>query len=315
MKLEPVPEQVAQAGLRAVKSVGLAANEGTLSDLQSRLIVGIQDSILHSKFRLDELEPISPEDLAKTVTEPRFQARILRAGIIAACINGEMNGKAVDLLDRYAGAMGTSKDIVATARKLADHHLILARIDIVRKSLPGVKIRQTVAGEGILAAVRQFFPLLGLKLSGVTEKYRRLENYPEGTLGKEYINYMKRNGFPLPGEKGAGPEIIVVHDCLHILGDYGTTSPEEIEIASFQAGCQFEDPIYGILFGLAQYHLNVQVAPVAPSDSMHANPEKMLAAFARGCKVNRDMWRDFNPWDHFEQPVDALRKQFGVVPK
>ena len=133
-------------------------------------------------------------------------------------------------------------------------------------------------------------------------------------MAREYTNYLRKNDFPYPGEKGAGPEIIVVHDCLHILGGYGTTASEEIEIAAFQAGCQFEDPIYGILFGLAQYHLNVQVAPVAPSESLQADPEKLIAAFVRGCQINRDMWRDFDPWDYFDRPVRDIRRDFGVPP-
>ncbi|MNL51421.1 hypothetical protein D3C87_1745220 [compost metagenome] len=103
-----------------------------------------------------------------------------------------------------------------------------------------------------------------------------------------------------------------MHDCLHVLGNYGTSAPEEVEVACFQAGCQFEEPLYGLLFGLAQYHLNIQVAPVAPARPLQADPEKMLAAYVRGCRVNRDMWRDFNPWDHFEKPVTLIRQEIGL---
>ena len=73
--------------------------------------------------------------------------------------------------------------------------------------------------------------------------------------------------------------------------------------------------LYGLLFGLAQYHLGIQVAPVAPPEQLQANPEKMIAAFARGCRMKRDMWTDFNPWDHFTKQVDALRDDLGVIPK
>jgi hypothetical protein len=92
-------------------------------------------------------------------------------------------------------------------------------------------------------------------------------------------------------------------------------SEAHIEVASFQVGCNSNDPIHGLLFGIAQYHLDVQVAPVAPSQKLQATPEKMIPAFARGCRVKKDMWSDFEPWDYFEQPVEDLRAEFGIDPK
>lgn len=288
MMLNPVPPDAAHLGLRTIKSVCIGAAGVKLSELQSQLVAGIQKHILKTDFRLDELREISPEELSAKPIEREFKERLIRGCIIAACIDGEMDPKAVERLDRYAKALQVDMAPIRTAWKLADKCQLLARIDLVRKALPGVKMRQTVTSQGMLAAVTQFFPLLGGELPDVTTRYRQLDRYSEGTLGKAFTTYLRENGFPFPGEKGAGPEIIVVHDCLHILGGYGTTAPQEIEIAAFQAGCQFEDPIYGILFGLAQYHLNVQVAPVAPAQHLQADPENMVAAFARGCRVKRD---------------------------
>lgn len=315
MKLSPVPDTVALAGLRMVKSVCCGPNHEPLSDLQLSLINGIQKYILKTNFNVSQLSWISPEELSALVKDQEFKRRMVNGGIIAACVNGEMSSSALERLEAYTKALGTEGKPLRTAMNLAHHNLVLARFNIVRKSLPGVKVKQTIQNEGVLAIVRQFFPLLGIELPEVTEKYKKLEGYPEGSLGKEFMNYLDHNQFPLPGQKNSGPEIIVLHDCLHILGNYGTTPAEEIEVASFQAGCQFEDPIYGLLFGLAQYHLNIQVAPVAPSESLNADPEKLIAAFARGCAVNRDMWRDFNPWDHFQSQVTDLRKTLNILPK
>lgn len=315
MKLLPVPPDVAQTGLRVVKSVCLGPSGSRLSDLQAGLVRGIQKHILHTDIDVDRLDDISPEAVVHLRIEQTFRERIIRGAIIAACIDGEMDAGAVGRLERFAQALAVDLSPVKTAWKLANRHFILARVDIVRRSLPGVKLRETVSSQGLVATIKQFVPLTGGTLPDVAAKYRQLEQYAEGTLAHAFTDYLHRNGFPFPGEAGAGPEIIVVHDCLHVLGEYGTTATEEIEIAAFQAGCQFDDPIYGILFGLAQYHLNIQVAPVAPSQGMQADPEKMIAAFARGCRVNRDMWRDFDPWDYFHRPLTELRRDFGVPPK
>jgi hypothetical protein len=315
MHLSPVPKEIAHAGLRALKTVCLSSPSSTLTDIQTQFLLAVQKHILSTEFYLDSLESITPSELATIVDAQEFKDRIIRACIITACIDGTVDTPEVSQIEQFAEELNVDMKPVQTAWKLAKQNLILARIDIIRKSLAGVKIKQTFTNEGLLATVKQFFPLAGVELPDVTAKYKQLFDFSPGTLGKEFTNYLERNQFPLPGQKGAGPEPIVVHDCLHILGDYGTTAPEEIEVSSFQAGCHSNDPIYGLLFGLAQYHLDVQVAPVAPSQKLQANPEKMIAAFARGCRVKKDMWADFKPWDYFEKPVEDLRADFGIDPK
>lgn len=313
MKLTPVPTDIAYAGLRAIKAMCLNSGTPSLSLMQTQLLNGIQKHILHSDFDLHTLPVISPTELAEIQMDGEFAKRIINGGIITACIDGEMNPVILAELEKYASALKVDSAPLKTAWHLANHNLLLARIDIIRKSLPGVKIKETFKSEGLIATIKQFLPLRGVALPQVTVRYRQLESYPDGTLGKLFTDYLHENKFPFPGEDGAGPEIIVLHDCLHILGGYGTSAPEEIEIAAFQAGCQFDEFIYGMLFGLAQYHLNIQMAPVAPPQAMQANPEKIIAAFARGCRVNRDMWRDFKPWDHFHKSITELRAELGIL--
>jgi hypothetical protein len=97
-----------------------------------------------------------------------------------------------------------------------------------------------------------------------------------------------------------------------VIGGYGTSPSDEIDVSAFQAGCRGGDPLYGLLFGLAQYHLGVQVAPVAPAEKLHADPERMIRAFVRGTEIERDMWTDFRPWDHFAKPLETLRAELGL---
>ncbi|MFS4460431.1 hypothetical protein [Bdellovibrio sp. HCB2-146] len=290
-----------------------ASPDGNLSQLQEEFANSVQTHILKTTFPLEALPLITAEDLRDRLSEIDHRNRILRALIVAACIDGEMKASAVAKVEEFARCLAVDLSPVETAWKLANQNLLFARIDIIRRSLPGVKMKEVIDNDGVLEGLKQFFPLAGIELDEVAAKYRALEHYPEGTLGKEYVNYLRRNDFPFPGEIGAGPEIIVIHDCLHVLGDYGTSPSEEVEVASFQAGCHFEEPLYGLLFGLAQYHLNIQMGHISPAQPLQADPEKMLAAYVRGCSVNRDMWRDFNPWDHFAKPVKIIRQEIGLI--
>ena len=312
MELLSVPPDVAEAGLRTLKTV--CASDGELSSLEVQFLNAVQTHILHSSVDVASLTPIMPAELATKVPAREFRERIVRAAIIAASIDGEMDEREVALIEQFATALGVDLAPVRTAWKLAKDQMLLARIDIVRRSMIGVKVRQNVREEGVFATVKQFFPMLGHGDPQLTARYRALGDYPAGTLGKVYFDFIVGNQFSFPGEVNAGPEIIVLHDCMHVLGGFGTSPAAEIEVSSFQAGCTSQDPIYGLLFGLAQYHLGVQVAPVAPSEKMHADPEAMMKAFARGCRVKRDMWSDFRPWDHFATPLDEVRRSLGIEP-
>jgi tellurite resistance protein len=310
MQLLPIPEDVARAGLRALHTVALA--DGELSPLETAFIEAVQTNVLRSRIDLGSLVPIAPSELAEAVTSPEHRQRILTGAVVTSCIDGKTTEDEVAVIESFARAMRLDLAPVHTARKLAKDQLLLARIDIARRALAGHKIRQTAREQGPLAILEQFGPLMGRPDPALTERYRGLRYFTPGTLGRGYHDFIASNGFTFPGEEGAGPEIIVVHDCLHVIGGYGTSAREEIDVSSFQAACHGGDPLYGLLFGLAQYHLGVQVAPVAAAEKLHADPATMMRAFARGAEIRRDMWSDFAPWDHFAKPLPALRAELGL---
>jgi hypothetical protein len=312
MQLSPVPPQVALAGLRALATVARA--DGTFSPLEASFLDAVRTNVLRLDADVGQLPSITPEELAQAVPAGEFRQRILTGTVVMSCIDGSATEDEVAVIEAFARALGLDLAPVRTARKLAKEQLFLARIDIARRALPGHKARQAMREDGAVSLLQQFLPLMGHPDAALTAKYRALEAMPAGTLGRGYFDFIAGHGFTFPGEKGAGPEMIVVHDCLHVIGGYGTDPTDEIDVSSFQAGCHSGDPLYGLLFGLAQYHLGVQVAPVAAAESMHADPARMMRAFVRGTRVKRDMWSDFRPWEHFAKPLDALRAELGVGP-
>jgi tellurite resistance protein len=310
MQLSPVPERVAHAGLCALRAIALA--DGELSPLEAAFLESIQTNVLHSHVDLTTLEPIAPDELARAIPPGEMRERLLCGAVVMSCIDGKITEDEVSVLEAFARALALDLAPVRTARRLAREHLLLARIDIARRALAGHKLRQTLREDGVIALVKQLASLFGATNDAVAARYRSLEQFPAGTLGREYFDFISGNGFSFPGEQGAAPEIIVVHDCLHVIGGYGTSASEEIDVSSFQAGCHSGDPLYGLLFGLAQYHLGVQVSPVAKGEQLNADPQRMMRAFARGTELTRDMWSDFRPWDHFDRPLDALRAELGL---
>jgi tellurite resistance protein len=313
MELSTPPPDIARAGLRALNMV--ARRDGPLHDLERRMFDGIQTHILKTDIDVDALDPISPSELAAAVGPPELRERILSACILMALIDGEPTQSEADLLDELANALEVESHALADVKRLIAKQLRVARMDIARRSFLGQRGRAYLKHQGIAGLTRVLRSLLGFQNAGLAERYQDLAHAPRGTLGREYYEFIRASGFSLPGEPNGAPEVIVFHDCLHVLAGYGTSSLEETQIASFQAGVLRKDPIYGLLFMLSQFHLGVQITPVTPAETLVADPELMLRAFARGAKVTRDLCVEWVPQDDFDRSVEELRYEYNIVPR
>jgi hypothetical protein len=313
MELITPPPDVARAGLRALKTIALA--DGDVQALERRLLAAVQEHILHSSLEIDALDAITPGELAAAVTAPEFRERILMGCIVMALIDGEATTAEGTLLDGFARAFEIASPAARDVHRLIDGQLLVARIDIARRSFMGQRGRRYVADRGVRGFARLVSGVMGIENPSLAARYRALEQTPRGTLGREYFEFVRTAGFSLPGEKDAAPEVILFHDCLHVLTGYGTTSLEETQIASFQAGVLRKDPIFGLLFMLAQFHLGVQITPTTGPEKLVADPALMIEAFVRGTRVTRDLCVDWEPSADFDRPVEELRREYNIEPR
>jgi hypothetical protein len=288
--------------------------DGELHDLERSLIMSAQALILETSFELESLEPIAMADVAVLVPEP-FRERVMHACTIMALIDGEASAAELALLEQLAAALELESAAVRDVARLVDAQLGRARIDIVRRSFVGQRVGDYVGRRGFAGIATIARSLLDREHPPTAARYHALGRLPDGTLGRGFHDFIRTNSFAFPGERGGAPEPIVFHDCLHVLAGYGTSALEETQIAAFQAGTMRRDPIFGLLFALAQFHLGVQVTPVTPAERMQVDPASLLRAFLRGTDVNHDMCSEWQPWDDFERSLDELRHAYNIVPR
>jgi hypothetical protein len=143
-------------------------------------------------------------------------------------------------------------------------------------------------------------------------RYRALEQYPSGSLGRGYWEYSRNNGFALPGEKGGAPEQILFHDCAHLLSGYGTAPEEEVQVACFSAGFQRRDPFTFVLFVLLQFHMGIRMTPEARTGFF--DPEKTMIALQRGAAMNVDLNNGWEYWPVMGEQVEELRRRYNILP-
>lgn len=311
--LERPPLPIATAGLRALRTV--AAADGKLEGLERELLGAVQRFILHTDIDVDALDPITPEELAAAVPPGPFRERIAHACIFMALIDGDAAPGELGVVDAFAAALGVKDSSLADLHHYASGRMKLLRFDLLRRFIVKDRLKKELREEGLPRLFQLALTALRGKDDALAARYRSLEKLPRGTLGREYFEFISKNGFGLPGEEGGAPEVIVFHDCNHVLGDYGTSEEEEAQVAAFHAGYRGEDKFALMLFILMQFQLGVTITPVTEGKRGFVRPDAVLSAFERGSRVNRDLMATWDPRDDFERPVEALRQEFGVTPR
>jgi|GEM_PF-653642 len=318
MKHQPPAERreaIARAGLaslKAVASIGGPPSERALSVMRS-----VRDFLMKVDVDLDALQPIAAAELAAAVPETEWRERILRGMTVLAMMDGEPTPDRLAFLEATAATLGIQALPVRTFRDVLDKRFALVRIDLARRSFIRHAAKGYVANEGVRGVLDTVAGALGREDKATAARYHQLDDYPEGTFGRAYADFIRRNGFSYPGELGGPPPPVMRHDCCHVLGGYGTTPQEECAVVAFQAGFEKADPFYILLFALAQFELGVGASPFLPGMKSQADPETVFAGLEHGTHVERDLIGDpsWDPWDHFHEPIAEVRAAVGIPPR
>ncbi|MFO0738758.1 MAG: hypothetical protein U0270_22865 [Labilithrix sp.] len=257
------------------------------------------------------LDPIEPEDLARSVVDPFKRKRALQLLTVMSLVEGEATLDAERALRRFAAALELDEKGLDVVREVAKEQLLLARFDMVQR------MRKTLFRDRTLETLRSFATAAIFGEDKATaEKYRALATYPEGSLGRVLYDSWREHGFAIPGEKGGLPERGIFHDVGHVLSGYGVDPYGEIRQGAFQAGFVREDGFAFFLFVVLQFHVGVRITPVAKGEKGYFDPKDVLRAVERGaaCKVDLSDPKAFDFWSVANVPVEELRTRYGIPP-
>lgn len=301
------------AGLRAMRT--LIDSKGTPDPAEETFLETVQ-RVWGTTHDLTRLRPIPPEELAREIPEGPLGRQLVTGLVALSLLDGEAQPAEVACITAFAAALGVPDTARKTLTQLADGHLRRMRFDLIRRSWVAKKIREEVlVDRGIWGALKTALAVAGKV--GDPEMLARceaLEGYPAGSLGRAYHDYMKANGFALPGTRGAPPDIMLVHDCAHLLSGYGTDVAGEVQVVGFLIGFAKQDPLDHLLSVMMQFHLGVQITPGAQPTKNRFEIEPFLRAVQRGAAMNVDLNDRWDPWAVFHEPLEELRRRYGVPP-
>lgn len=313
MQLRMPPIELVPPGLRAMKMVALA--NGALTEKEIALIDAVQ-AMLGTSYPIDELAPITPEELAAAVVDPHLRRQLVYGMLLLALADGEASPQEARMIEAFRRALGVDAHEVATFHELSEGHRWMARFEVMRRFWVRPHMVQRVIEGGAVWFADALAVMGGLyDDTRLAKKYRALLDHPEDSFGRAYARFIVANEFSFPGERGSPPEPIVYHDLMHVLSGYGTKPADEICVTAFSAGVKRDDPFTFLLFSMMQFNPGIAMTPAAAPEKNQFDPPRVIEALRRGARVNTDLtltsWRY---WDDFALPLETVRAKYGVPP-
>lgn len=320
MRLMHPDPAAALLGLRAMKTVSTV--DGALRPAQRAMMEAAQKVILHTDADIDALPPITPQELAKGFTGSALRQQFVNGMMVTALADGVPSRETVARIGEFAGALAIDTPELTDLRLLAEGHMLLAKLDFLRRGHIKDIFKNQLDQKGPLGLAKSVLTMRGvMEDKALAARYRAWEKLPEGTLGRELIDFYNKHGFTVPGERGGFPEAGLYHDFCHLLGGYGTEPEGEVQVAAFTAGFKRERPIYIVLFSVMIFSAGVQMRPTNADFTtvgVLGKPgvaESMLAAIERGSQVNTDLSDKWDYWAWIETPIDEVRRKLNILPK
>ena len=320
MKLiRPSPQEGA-AGLRAMAT--LAKSRGEIAAPTRRLIEAAQKVLLGTSKALDDLEPITPQDLAARIERPEIRTQLV-SGMTVACLSaGEPPPEQANALRSFARALDVHGPQLSAIEKLANHDVLCFKLCVLRNGHLPDAIKDEYHRRGPLGLAKSVASLRGLREEPeVAARFQAWEKLPAESVGAHVFRHYRENGFHFPGEKGGFPEGGIYHDFTHVLAGYDTTAQGETLVGGFIAGYREKRPDHGLftaLFVLSIFSTGIDLTPIGvptATGTVGGVAERFLLAIQRGSALATDLSDDWNFWDYAELPLDEARERLGIPAK
>ena len=216
-------------------------------------------------------------------------------------------------VDSYADTLGISPETLGRLHQVRDEHFRRMGIDHGRRGPerpvgPGFGRRTTAVVEALRHDAGD--PTLAAR-------YRALAEHEPGTLGHAFHAFARDRGFPLPGEPRSLGEVLVPHDCAHIVGGFGTDRFGEIAVRGFEAAMARDGFGYELVVeAMLDRQLVDASAPglageEAPDDEIDI--DQLMVGIEGGLKCAVDLLaRGWDFWAVAGTPLEELRRDYDV---
>jgi hypothetical protein len=302
--------------------VGAVASADGLSVPQRETIRAVAH-VFGAEVDPASVEPLTPEQAASVVTDPQQRLQLVHAMVMLAFMEHPPSQERERSIARYADAFDIDDSSVRVFHDYAHEQSKRMMFDVFRSMPLAGWERQYATEEGASTVVRSLMATLGHGSSPeLTEKFRRLEQCPAGSLGRRLWEMYEANHWPFPGEKLGVPEATTVHDWVHVLAGYAPSPIGEIQVTAYISTSSPNPKLFGaVMLAVGLYEAGAFRLPQFTSlpkggvlEEPHA-AEALADAIQRGLVVNCDLMEGIDHWALANEQVVALRERFNIIAK
>jgi hypothetical protein len=292
-----------KATLGALRAIGTLHGTAPLSPSEAELIEGVRVNILQHPECTDAEESIhtKPEDLAAAIQDDEHRRRAAELiGLMPYATRPFTDAKSY-ISEKFIEAIGEDmhrmQDLLGACQKHSKSmeycalrkmgRDILADPDANAQSAELQKVLKEAEGDAAELA-----------------RYKSLQGYPAGSLGRAFFDFYAQFDWPLPGDPlWIDEDLTVRHDLVHVLCDYDISINGEFCVAGFTAGNSERINWMIAMLGFT---------PPYVSTGESFNPADFTAAYERGDNASESFVDTWEFWPEMEMQVGDLRAKYKI---
>ena len=256
---------------------------------------------------LATLERLGPDETAARLTSPSSRRRFHEIHVALESCRHPQTLEQVELVERYAVAMGTMGPDAPLFRTFVEHGTERATADYDR-FIADLLARRVEPSLGATPAAAE---------PELVSRLERFADLPADSLGAAFLAFYERSGLSLPGATASKlNHFFVAHDMTHVIAGISTTAEGEVALSAFQMGMDDNDINAGALLASliaheAGFGTPGTFEPESETLDSDQAAELLAAELARGSRCRAD----FSLVDHFALaplPLAEVRERFGV---
>lgn len=303
------------------------APSGVLTAVQAPLLRALTKALTNIDVDYTTLEPISADEISDVLANHSelYRQRIVQHMVLGELVLHPVPRDVATRVTEYAAALGIDDDYVRLARRYAEGALGIAWVELRRDGFLAHwdEADQTpLHTKAASADPWEYAP----PDAALAARWNAFADFEPGTLGRSVWEMYQARGFRAPGTEGEVSAYLAQHDFVHVLADYGTTMPGELEVFAF---CGRADPEpkgfawLATMIGLFEtghvheqgfFKVDVHEHPLEqPGMAL-----RLAHAIQRGKQTSEALARDLFTIDYHELaavPVDEVRERLSIPPK
>jgi hypothetical protein len=319
-----------------IGSIKGSTGEAGLSEIQHAMVSTVARN-LFSQDDIDDVAVCSPDKAAAAISDPQIARQVVQGMIALAMLeprrdtNGDLflgadqriSDAQVERIVSYADAFGVDVPQIKTFQAIADEDTKRMYFDFFWRSNLRQLAISDIKDQGLRNFVKGMASMRGHGTDDkVADKFRRLEDLPDGTWGKQLVNMYHDLGWDYPGEEHGAPEVTSTHDWVHVISGYPPTAVGELQVNTFMHTCSPNPNSFGLMMlALGLYGVGGITLPTGSFTSQGGElarediGELFVEAAMRSRGAGVDLLEGVDHWGQAHIPVEELRHQYNIAPK